>query len=49
VLRKTVRKLKSEQSNAGGASLGVNQAEKKVQRKAQKERFKDLTNIFKRI
>ena len=45
----TVRKLKSEQSNIGGASLGINQAEKENINKSLKRKIKRPTNIFKRI
>jgi len=45
----TVRKLKSEQSNVGGASLGVNQAEKETTRNSSKRKIQRPTNIFKRI
>lgn len=45
----TVRKLKSEQSNIGGASLGINQAEKENINKSLKRKIQRPTNIFKRI
>ena len=48
-VEKTVRKLKSEQSNVGGASLGVNQAEKEATKKSSKRKIQRPTNIFKRI
>jgi hypothetical protein len=48
-VEKTVRKLKSEQSNVGGASLGVNQAEKESTRKSSKRKIQRPANIFKRI
>ena len=48
-VEKTVRKLKSEQSNVGGASLGVNQAEKESAKKSTKRKIQRPTNIFKRI
>jgi hypothetical protein len=48
-VEKTVRKLKSEQSNVGGASLGVNQAEKETTRKSSTRKIQRPTNIFKRI
>ena len=48
-VEKTVRKLKSEQSNVGGASLGVNQAEKESSKKSSKRKIQRPTNIFKRI
>jgi hypothetical protein len=48
-VEQTVRKLKSEQSNVGGASLGVNQAEKEATRKSSQRKIQRPTNIFKRI
>ena len=48
-VEKTVRKLKSEQSNVGGASLGVNQAEKETTKKSSTRKIQRPTNIFKRI
>jgi hypothetical protein len=48
-VEKTVRKLKSEQSNVGGASLGVSQAEEESNRKTSKRKLPRPTNIFKRI
>ena len=48
-VEKTVRKLKSEQSNIGGASLGVNQAEKESVKKSSTRKIQRPTNIFKRI
>jgi hypothetical protein len=48
-VEKTVRKLKSEQSNVGGASLGVNQAEKEATKTSSKRKIQRPTNIFKRI
>ena len=47
-VEKTVRKLKTEQSNAGGASLGVNRAEAENNRSS-KRKLSRPTNIFKRI
>ena len=47
-VEKTVRKLKSEQSNIGGASLGVNEADKNNSRSS-KRKIKRPSNIFKRI
>jgi len=47
-VEKTVRKLKTEQSNAGGASLGVNRAEAESKRSS-KRKLSRPTNIFKRI
>jgi len=46
-VEKTVRKLKTEQSNAGGASLGVNRAE--AEKKSSKRKLTRPTNIFKRM
>ena len=48
-VEKTVRKLKSEQSNVGGASLGVNEAEKDNTKRSSKRKIQRPTNIFKRI
>ena len=48
-VEKTVRKLKSEQSNVGGSSLGVAQAEEESKRKTSKRKIPRPTNIFKRI
>ncbi len=46
-VEKTVRKLKTEQSNTGGNSLGVQQEEKNS--KSSKRKIPRATNIFKRI
>ena len=48
-VEKTVRKLKTEQSNAGGTSLGVQQANEESKRTSSKRKIKRPTNIFKRI
>ena len=49
-VEKTVRKLKSEQTNAGGASLGVHQAEEEDKRtSSNKRKIARPANIFKRI
>jgi len=49
-IEKTVRKLKTEQSSAGGASLGVHQAEEDNKRKSSsKRKIQRPANIFKRI
>ena len=48
-VEKTVRKLKSEQSNIGGSSLGVAQAEEENKRKSAKRKIPRPSNIFKRI
>lgn len=47
-VEKTVRKLKSEQSNAGGASLGV-QSRDEESKRSSKRKIQRPTNIFKRI
>tara|TARA_R100001440_G_scaffold62133_1_gene82165 strand:- start:55 stop:1386 length:1332 start_codon:yes stop_codon:yes gene_type:complete len=47
-VEKTVRKLKSEQANVGGASLGVAQAEEESKRSS-KRKITRPANIFKRI
>jgi len=46
-VEKTVRKLKTEQANAGGASLGVNRAE--AEKKSSRKKLARPTNIFKRM
>ena len=48
-VEKTVRKLKSEQSNISGSSLGVAQAEEENKRKSAKRKIPRPSNIFKRI
>jgi hypothetical protein len=48
-VEKTVRKLKTEQSNAGGASLGVSQAEAEKNSKSAGRKLNRPQNIFKRI
>jgi hypothetical protein len=49
-IEKTVRKLKTEQSSAGGTSLGVHQAEEDNKRKSSsKRKIQRPANIFKRI
>jgi hypothetical protein len=48
-VEKTVRKLKTEQSNAGGASLGVSQAEAEKKSKSAGRKLNRPQNIFKRI
>jgi hypothetical protein len=47
-VEKTVRKLKTEQANSGGSSLGVEQAEEAAQR-PQKRKIQRQNNIFKRF
>ncbi len=46
-VEKTVRKLKTEQANSGGASLGVDQREKEAARTS-KRKIQRPNNIFKR-
>ena len=46
-VEKTVRKLKTEQTNAGGTSLGVDRAE--AENKNSKRKLARPTNIFKRM
>jgi len=46
-VEKTVRKLKTEQANSGGASLGVEQREKEATRTS-KRKIQRPNNIFKR-
>ncbi len=49
-VEKTVRKLKTEQANAGGSSsLGVKDKEPSAQRTASKKKIQRSNNIFKRI
>ena len=48
-VEKTVRKLKSEQSNIGGSSLGVSQAESQSSAKSTKRKIQRPANIFKRF
>ena len=45
----TVRKLKTEQSNAGGSSLGVEQQDSKATRTTSKKKISRPSNIFKRF
>ena len=45
----TVRKLKTEQSNAGGSSLGVQEADSKATRSSSKKKIQRSNNIFKRF
>ena len=45
----TVRKLKTEQANAGGSSLGVEQTESKASRSTSKKKIQRPNNIFKRF
>jgi len=47
-VEKTVRKLKSEQTNAGGSSLGV-QSRDEESKRSSKRKIQRPTNIFKRI
>jgi len=46
-VEQTVRKLKTEQANTGGSSLGVTKAEE--QKRSSKKKLSRPTNIFKRI
>lgn len=46
-VEQTVRKLKTEQANTGGSSLGVSKAEE--QKSSSKKKLSRPTNIFKRI
>ena len=46
-VEQTVRKLKTEQANTGGSSLGVSKAEE--QKRSSKKKLSRPTNIFKRI
>ena len=46
-VEQTVRKLKTEQANTGGSSLGVSKAEE--QNRSSKKKLSRPTNIFKRI
>ena len=48
-VEKTVRKLKSEQTNAGGASLGVQERDEQIKKSSSKRKIQRPTNIFKRI
>ena len=48
-VEKTVRKLKSEQTNAGGASLGVQARDEESKKTSSKRKIQRPTNIFKRI
>jgi len=45
----TVRKLKTEQSNSGGSSLGVQAEEQSAARKSSKRKIPRSNNIFKRF
>lgn len=45
----TVRKLKTEQANSGGSSLGVQAEEKAATRKSSKRKIPRSNNIFKRF
>jgi hypothetical protein len=45
----TVRKLKTEQANSGGSSLGVEAEEKSATRRASKRKIPRSNNIFKRF
>ena len=45
----TVRKLKTEQANSGGSSLGVQEREEKTQRPTSGKKIQRTNNIFKRF
>jgi len=47
-IEKTVRKLKTEQSNRGGSSHGIQQTEESLKKKT-KRKIQRSNNIFKRI
>jgi hypothetical protein len=48
-VEKTVRKLKTEQANAGGSSLGVDQREEETKSRSTKRKIPRSNNIFKRF
>jgi hypothetical protein len=48
-VEKTVRKLKTEQANAGGSSLGVEQREEDTKSRSTKRKIPRSNNIFKRF
>jgi hypothetical protein len=48
-IEKTVRKLKTEQGNNNGRSLGVQKAEQQSKRPSRKNKIKRSNNIFKRF
>jgi len=48
-IEKTVRKLKTEQSNNSGSSLGIQKAEEENNRAAKKRKIPRSNNIFKRF
>ena len=48
-IESTVRKLKTEQSNRGGASLGVEKVEEEAARSTSKKKLTRTNNIFKRF
>jgi len=48
-VEKTVRKLKTEQANAGGSSLGVQEREEDTKQRSSKRKIQRSNNIFKRF
>lgn len=48
-VEKTVRKLKTEQANSGGSSLGVQERESESRQKSTKKKLPRGNNIFKRF
>ena len=48
-VEKTVRKLKTEQANAGGSSLGVQEREQETKQRSTKRKIPRSNNIFKRF
>lgn len=48
-VEKTVRKLKTEQANAGGSSLGVQEREQETKERSTKRKIPRSNNIFKRF
>lgn len=48
-VEKTVRKLKTEQANAGGSSLGVQEREEETKQRSTKRKIPRSNNIFKRF
>ena len=48
-VEKTVRKLKTEQANAGGSSLGVDQREEETKSRSTNRKIPRSNNIFKRF
>ena len=48
-VEKTVRKLKTEQANSGGSSLGVDQREEESRTRSTGRKIARTNNIFKRF